>query len=93
MRYPHNHNHRHYHPHDNHPHDHHVAPNPHDHDHLVCNHLGKQVVEPVGEVEDGEEEREDEPADHVDPLGAAEHEDREEDDDVDDGDIDDNYTA
>lgn len=33
--------------------------------------LGKQVVEPVGEVEDGEEEREDEPADHVDPLGAA----------------------
>jgi len=33
--------------------------------------LGKQVVEPVGEVEDGEEEREYEPAYHVDPLRAA----------------------
>ena len=52
-----------------------MAHNPLDHDHLVFHHLGKQVVEPVGEVEDGEEEREDEPADHVDPLGAAEHED------------------
>ena len=34
--------------------------------------LGKQVVEPVGEVEDGEEEREDEPAYHVDSLRSAE---------------------
>ena len=34
--------------------------------------LGKQVVEPVGEVEDGEEEGEDEPAYHVDSLRSAE---------------------
>ena len=70
-----------------------MAHNPHDHDHLVCNHLGKQVVEPVGEVEDGEEEREDEPAYHVDPLCAAEDKDHEEDDGHVDVDIGDNYTA
>ena len=66
-----------------------MAHNPHGHHHLVCDHLGKQVVEPVGEVEDGEEEREYEPAYHVDPLRAAEHEHHEDDDDGGDGDIDD----
>ena len=64
-----------------------MAHNPHGHHHLVCDHLGKQVVEPVGEVEDGEEEREYEPAYHVDPLRAAEHEHHEDDDDGGDRDM------
>ena len=34
--------------------------------------LGKEIVEPVGEVEDGKEEREDESAYHVDSLRSAE---------------------
>ena len=33
--------------------------------------LGEQVVEPVRQVEDGEQQREDESGDDVDPLGAA----------------------